>query len=105
MQTLFVYCTCSSVQQAQEIGKTAIEKRLAACANIIPTMQSIYRWKGEIVEDSEVVLFFKTTEAQFEALKSCIVEIHSYEVPCVIAFPITHAHQPYLNWILSESMP
>lgn len=82
-----------------------VEKRLAACANVISNMQSIYRWKGKVVEDSEVILIFKTSEAQFDALKSCVLEMHSYEVPCIVAFPITHGHQPYLDWILSETVP
>jgi periplasmic divalent cation tolerance protein len=102
MQTIFVYCTCASIEQAQLIGKKGVEERLAACANILPGMQSIYKWNNELVQEEEVVLIFKTTQERFDALKSRVLELHSYEVPCVIALPISHGHEAYLNWIISE---
>ncbi|MCL4135703.1 UNVERIFIED_CONTAM: hypothetical protein GTU68_026615 [Idotea baltica] len=81
------------------IGKAIVQERLAACGNILSGMQSIYWWEGELVEDNEVVLIAKTTDANFQALMERIKMIHSYDVPCIISLPITDGNPDYFDWI------
>ena len=99
MEARFIYITCKDTSQAQTIGKALVENRLAACANILPGMQSIYSWKGEIVEDEEVVLIAKSTADRVDALTEKVKELHSYEVPCVVAMEIKEGNPEYLRWI------
>jgi periplasmic divalent cation tolerance protein len=100
---LLIYITCADKVEAKRLGRLAVEGRLAACANIIPGMKSIYRWQGEVTESQEAVLILKTTAARFPRLREALVAAHSYEVPCVVALPIAAGHQPYLDW-LEESV-
>lgn len=99
MEALFVYITCGSQEEAQKIGASLVQDRLAACANIIPGMTSIYQWKGKIEQDQEIVLIAKTTRSQLEALTQHVTQLHSYEVPCVVALPIQGGNPDYLQWI------
>ncbi len=99
MEALFVYITCGSQEEAQKIGASLVQDRLAACANIIPGMTSIYQWKGRIEQDQEIVLIAKTTRSQLEALTQHVTQLHSYEVPCVVALPIQGGNPDYLQWI------
>ena len=85
--------------KAEHIARPLVEEHLAACANIIPAVRSIYSWKGEICIDDEVLLVLKTRAALVEALRARIVELHPYDVPEVIALEITAGHGPYLDWI------
>lgn len=99
----FVYCTCASMEQARLIGKAIVSKRLAACANILPSMHSIYWWENELQEEIEMVLIFKTISDLVPALTEKIKELHSYSTPCVISLPIESGNQDYLNWIRNET--
>lgn len=99
MEALFVYITCGSQEEAQKIGASLVQDRLAACANIIPGMTSIYQWKGKIEQDQEIVLIAKTTRSQLQALTQHVTQLHSYEVPCVVALPIQGGNPDYLQWI------
>ena len=99
MEARFIYITCKDTSEAQTIGKALVEEKLAACANILPGMKSIYSWKGEIVEDKEVVLIAKSTSALVNELTEKVKALHSYEVPCVVALPIEHGNPDYLKWI------
>lgn len=100
---LIVYCTVPAGEPAQSVGatiaRTLVEEGLAACVNLIPAVRSIYRWKGEVCDDGEALAVIKTTGARFEALCARIVELHPYECPEVIAFPVTHGHPDYLAWV------
>lgn len=100
-----IYITTSSKEEAKTIGKDLVSKRLAACANIINGMNSIYRWKGEIVEDDECILIAKTHYSKVKDLTDRVKELHSYECPCVISMTITEdeGNKDYLNWLLDES--
>ncbi len=100
---LFVYVTVGDVAEAQRLGRAAVERRLAACANIIAPMQSIYRWQGTIEQSNEVVVVFKTTEVRWPALKACLTELHPYDCPCIVALPVADGHHPFLDWIGSET--
>ena len=96
---LVVLVTVPSTEVAQEIANKLVSDKLAACVNILPRMMSIYTWDGEICEDSEILLIIKTQTNLFETLSAQVQKIHPYEVPEVIALPITTGSEKYLNWI------
>jgi periplasmic divalent cation tolerance protein len=94
-----VLTTCSSLEEARQIAQALVERRLAACVNIVPQVESIYRWKGEVETSNEWLLLIKTAEGTFDRLRSALSELHSYEVPECIALAITDGSTSYLNWI------
>lgn len=96
---LLVYITTADEDEARRIGRAVVEKRLAACANIVPAVRSIYRWEGSVVEDGETVLLLTTTASGFERLVKHVRELHSYSVPCITALPINGGHDEYLKWV------
>lgn len=95
---LVVYVTAPR-EKAGELARRLVEEQLAACANIIESVRSIYRWQGEICDDPEALLVLKTRRDLFAALRERVVALHPYEVPEVIALPIAAAHAPYAAWI------
>jgi periplasmic divalent cation tolerance protein len=97
-EIVVVYVTCPE-KDAVRIAQSIVERSLAACANIVPTVRSIYRWQGKIVDEPESLLIVKTTRARFEALRAGVIEVHPYEVPEVIALPVVAGHAPYLGWV------
>jgi periplasmic divalent cation tolerance protein len=99
MGIVWVYMTATDTAEARKIGKALVESDSAACVNIIDGMLSIYRWKGEVQEDREVVLIAKTTAEKTAQLKKKVVEIHSYDCPCILVFPVSDGHAPFLQWI------
>jgi len=103
MATWFVYITAKDKAQALAIGRTLVEERLAACVNVWDGMTSIYRWEGAIEEASEAVLVAKTTEPHLPALVARVKDLHTYECPCVVAWPIGTGNAPYLDWIERET--
>ncbi len=96
---ILVYITCSKIEEAKTIAQTVVSERLAACANIIPQMHSVYIWEGKLCEDQEVVLILKSLEDKYEALAKRVKELHSYDCPCVVAIDVKQANEKYLNWI------
>lgn len=96
---MLVYITAANEAEAERIGRALVEERLAACANIVPTIRSIYRWQGELVKDSEALLLIKTTKDALEPLIERVKSMHSYSVPCVTAFPIANGNPDYLRWV------
>jgi periplasmic divalent cation tolerance protein len=101
-QNLVVMSTCSNADEAERIGRALVEERLAACAQILPPMRSIYRWQGRVMTDPEHLLLIKTSSAKFELLERRIGELHSYEIPEVLALPVTAGSGKYLSWMESE---
>ncbi|MEB3337885.1 MAG: divalent-cation tolerance protein CutA [Leptolyngbyaceae bacterium] len=96
-----VLVTASSQEEAEAIAEALVQAQLAACVNLLP-IRSIYRWKGEVHKDAEWQLLIKSDLAQFEALVAKVQELHSYEVPEIIALPIVAGSQPYLQWISAQ---
>jgi periplasmic divalent cation tolerance protein len=94
-----VLVTCASLTEARIIARSVVEKKLAACANILPGVQSIYRWKRKVEHAREVLLLIKTSAARLPRLEQEVARLHSYEVPEFIALPITAGAQAYLKWI------
>lgn len=99
-----VLCTVDNLESAKKIARIVVEERLAACANIMQGLSSIYHWKGEIVEDSECLLILKTKATLFEVLKNKILEIHPYEVPEIISLGIDNGFDKYLDWIKENTL-
>ena len=93
-----VFVTVGNASEAKGIARTLVEKSIAACVGMIP-QESIYTWKGEIVEDSEVLLIIKTKKEKFDQLRETVLNVHSYEVPEIVRIEIQEGHQPYLQWI------
>jgi periplasmic divalent cation tolerance protein len=98
-----VYATFASDEEARRIARTLVEERLAACANIVGPIHSIYRWQGRIEEAGEVAALFKTTVREAEALIARLAELHSYDVPAAIVWPIAGALPAYAAWVEEET--
>lgn len=94
-----VLSTCGSLEEARTIAQALVERKLAACVNIVPNIESVYRWKGEIESSTEHLLLIKTTEDAFASLRDAIVELHSYEVPECLEVVVTDGSASYLKWI------
>lgn len=103
MDARFVYVTCKDEVEAMTVGKGLVEARLAACANVLPGMKSVYWWKGEVVTDQECVLILKSRAGCMENLILKVKELHSYSIPCVVSIPILEGNQDYLDWIAEET--
>ena len=100
---LLVFTTLPSADKAAELAKLLVEERLAACANLLPAIRSIYRWQGKLQDENEVLLLLKTRAEHLERLKLRILELHPYDVPEVLAVPVEAGYQPYLDWIAGET--
>ncbi|MGA2404031.1 MAG: divalent-cation tolerance protein CutA [Syntrophobacteraceae bacterium] len=98
-----VLVTAGSEEEASTIGRTLIEEHLAACANIVPRIRSIYRWKGQIYDEQEFLIIIKTRTSLFDALEKRVKELHSYEVPEIISFPVARGLPQYLEWVQEET--
>jgi periplasmic divalent cation tolerance protein len=99
----FCYVTAGSREEAHAIGRTVVEERLAACANVLDGMTSIYWWQGALEQAGEAVLILKTRAELVERLTARIKELHSYACPCVIALPVAAGNPAYLDWIVRET--
>ena len=99
MSVTSVYAVFGSLEEAERVGRTVIEERLAACINMLAPTRSIYRWDGAIESADEVAAIFKTTAASAEALIRRITALHSYEVPCVVTWPIDKVLRSYAAWV------
>lgn len=97
-----VLTTCPDQESAERLAHLLVETRLAACVNIIPGLSSVYRWKGEVVKDNELLLVIKSRTDRFDSLRETIIANHPYELPEVIAVSVSAAHLPYLAWIDSQ---
>ncbi|MFC1900686.1 divalent-cation tolerance protein CutA [Chloroflexota bacterium] len=98
MKYCSIYITASNEEEAREIGRTLVGERLAACVNILP-IKSVYRWEESIEEEGEVVMFVKTRDELTDAVIVRVKELHSYDVPCIVSFPIEKGNADYLKWI------
>lgn len=99
MRAIVVLTTVGTEEQANGIARELIASRLAACVNIVPGIRSVYRWRGKVCEDGEWLLVIKTVEDEFEAVSETIQELHSYDVPEILAFSVTQGEEAFLEWI------
>jgi periplasmic divalent cation tolerance protein len=102
-QILVVLIAVSNQKEAVRIGEGMVNARLAACANIITGVQSIYHWKGKVVKAKEVLLILKTTRPRYPALERAVKTMHTYETPEIIALPLKEGFEQYIGWICEET--
>jgi periplasmic divalent cation tolerance protein len=98
---ILVLCTFPDLAQARQIGTALVEKQLAACVNLLPGLESIYRWNGHIEQTAEVLAIFKTTSAVWPALAQELAALHPYEVPEIVTLQPAAVADSYLAWVLS----
>ena len=99
MSVTSVYVLFASMEEAEAIGRTVVEERLAACINILGPVRSIYRWQGAIESADEVAAILKTARAEADALITRIAALHSYDVPCIVTWPIDKVLRSYADWV------
>ena len=99
MSVMSVYAIFADAEEAERIGRAMVEERLAACVNILGPVRSIYRWNGAVESADEVAAIFKTTDERAGLLITRIGALHSYEVPCVVAWPIAKILGDYADWV------
>jgi periplasmic divalent cation tolerance protein len=100
---LVIFVTVGNQDEALKISRSLVEEKLVACVNIVGQIRSLYWWKGEVCDEQEVLLVMKTSSAQFEPLQNRIRELHSYEVPEIIALPVERGLPDYLNWVVEST--
>ncbi len=100
-----VLITASSQEEAQKIGRTMVEERLFACANIISPIQSIFHWEGKVNDEKEVLLIAKTKTGLSDEVEKRVKELHSYTVPEILFLPVLRGSEDYLNWVDAETRP
>ncbi|MDR1995609.1 divalent-cation tolerance protein CutA [Azonexus sp.] len=105
MEPLLLITNCPDETVANAIALAVVEEKLAACVNLLPRVQSIYRWQGVVESASEIPLLIKTTGERYAALEARIRELHPYTVPEIIAVPISRGLPAYLNWLAEETRP
>ena len=96
---LIVFVTCGGREEAETIARAVVEARLAACVNVAPGVRSCYLWEEKVQWSDEVLLLIKTTQARFASLQARILELHSYEIPEIVAVPVGAGFDKYLDWI------
>ncbi|WP_405227384.1 divalent-cation tolerance protein CutA [Lentisalinibacter sediminis] len=101
-KTLLVLCTCPDEETARSIATALVAEKRAACVNIVGPLRSVFSWQGEVCDESELLLIAKTTEAVWPELEARVVELHPYDVPEVIATPVTAGSAAYLDWVAAS---
>jgi periplasmic divalent cation tolerance protein len=103
----YIVClvTIDDLEKGAQIAGSLVERRLVACVNIVPQIRSIYSWKGQICDETEVLLIMKTRGGLFEAVKSAVKELHPYEVPEIVSWNIEQGLENYLKWIDDSTAP
>ena len=99
MEARVVLTTCESKEEAQKIARALVERRLAACVNVVPAIESVYRWQGKVESSTEWLLLIKSRAEKFEAVREAIRELHSYEIPECIMISVEGGSREYLEWI------
>jgi periplasmic divalent cation tolerance protein len=102
-RAVFVYTTYPSLVEAEDAGRSLVERRLCACVNILPAMVSYYWWQGEVERGNEVVMIIKTRAALAEPVRLAVKEMHSYTTPAVLVIPLESVDPDYQAWILRET--
>ena len=99
IESIVVFVTCGSEEEALKIANALVDEHLAACVNVISPIRSIYRWEGKIWDEKEWLLIIKTQSHRFVELEKKVKSLHSYSVPEIVSVPITQGSSPYLNWL------
>lgn len=102
-ELLIILCTFPDVEKARQIGTALVERQLAACVNVLPGIESIYRWQGKLESGQEVLAIFKTTSERWPALEAALRELHPYDVPEIVALPAAKVSAAYWQWVAAET--
>jgi periplasmic divalent cation tolerance protein len=102
-RAVFVYTTYPSIVEAEKAGRAIVERRLAACVNILPGMISHYWWEGAVERGEEVVMIIKTRASLAEGVSKAVKEMHSYTTPAILVIALESVEQNYLSWIMAET--
>ncbi|MCF6157530.1 MAG: divalent-cation tolerance protein CutA [wastewater metagenome] len=97
-----IFSTAGNLEDARKIGQTLVEEGLVACCNIVQSVESIFKWQGTLNTEREVLMIFKTRDDMFDTVEKRIKQLHTYEVPEVIAIPVSQGSKDYLDWVLKE---
>lgn len=103
MSASIVQCTCPDAESAARIARALVEARLAACVQAIGGVSATYRWNDAVTLSTEVLLLIKTQRARLDAVRACVLALHPYELPEIVAVDIASGHPPYLDWIARET--
>ena len=98
-EEIVCFITAPSEDEAAKIARSLVEAKLAACVNVVKNIRSIYSWQGNIEDDAEVLMVAKTRKSLFKELSAKVKDLHSYDVPEVIALPVVDGSEDYLNWL------
>jgi len=100
---ILILVTCANQEQAASIAHALVSERLAACVNIVGSIRSVYRWRDKVEDDNEILLLIKSRASLFSRVERRVRELHSYEVPEVMALPFQQGSPPYLAWLLEST--
>jgi periplasmic divalent cation tolerance protein len=100
---IIVMVSCASGEEAEKLALCLVEEKLAACGNILTGARSIFHWQGKLCKETEAVLLLKTREALFPRLRARVKDLHSYEVPEIIALPVVAGDEQYLAWLREQT--
>ena len=103
VRAVFVYTTWPTTVEAEAAGRTLVERRLAACVNILPGMISHYRWEGRVERTEEAVMLVKTRASLAGAVSEAVKELHPYDTPAILVLPLESVEHNYLGWLLTET--
>ncbi|GAB63660.1 MAG: divalent-cation tolerance protein CutA [Candidatus Jettenia sp.] len=102
-KVIIIFSTAKSLEEARRIGNVLVEEGHIACCNIVQPVESIFKWKGKLCAEHEVLMILKTKDDKFDIVEKRIRQIHSYEVPEIIAIPLSHVSKNYLDWVVQET--
>ena len=100
---LILFVTVPNEEVAETLAKNLVDDHLVACVQVLPGMTSYYRWEGKVHADSEILLLMKTRAEIFPVVEERIVKLHPYDVPQIVAAPLTKVHEPYLSWLVENT--
>lgn len=103
MSALVVVTTVGTEEEANQLAEELVARRHSSCVNIVPVHRSVYRWQGKVCDDTEFLLVIKTLEQEYEAVEATVSELHSYELPEILAFRVSRGEARFLDWI-AESL-
>lgn len=99
VSVIVVVTTVESEEQADRIARELLRRRQAACVNVVPGLRSLYRWQGKVCRDAELLLLIKTLDQEFDGVAATLRELHSYELPEILAIPVGRGEPRFLDWI------
>ena len=104
-RAVFVYTTWPTTVEAEQAGRALVDRRLAACVNILPGMISHYRWEGKLERAEEAVMIVKTRASLADAVSDAVKELHSYDTPAILVMPLESVEKGYFAWLMAETAP